>query len=81
MGVRRKGRRWVKHDSKENPSTKFDETIELHVRLGINPRKTEQQVRGTILLPSGMVKKKRIAAFHVIVGFAPAGGIAAAKQP
>ncbi|MBC8388449.1 MAG: 50S ribosomal protein L1 [Actinobacteria bacterium] len=48
---------------KENPLTKFDETIELHVRLGINPRKTEQQVRGTILLPSGMVKKKRIAAF------------------
>jgi len=48
---------------KENPITKFDETIELHVRLGIDPRKTEQQVRGTILLPSGMVKKKRIAAF------------------
>jgi len=48
---------------KENPLTKFDETIELHVRLGIDPRKTEQQVRGTILLPSGAVKKKRIAAF------------------
>jgi len=48
---------------KENPLTKFDETIELHVRLGINPQKTEQQVRGTILLPSGTVKKKRIAAF------------------
>lgn len=48
---------------KENPLTKFDETIELHVRLGIDPRKTEQQVRGTIFLPSGTVKKKRIAAF------------------
>jgi len=48
---------------KENPITKFNETIELHVRLGIDLQKTEQQVRGTILLPSGMVKKKRIAAF------------------
>jgi len=48
---------------KENPLTKFDETIELHIHLGINPRKTEQQVRGTILLPSGIVKKKKIAAF------------------
>ncbi|MBU4369715.1 50S ribosomal protein L1 [Patescibacteria group bacterium] len=48
---------------KENPLTKFDETIELHIRLGINPRKTEQQVRGIVSLPSGTVKKKRIAAF------------------
>lgn len=48
---------------KENPLTKFDETIDLHVRLGIDPRKTEQQVRGTIFLPSGTVKRKRIVAF------------------
>jgi len=48
---------------KENPLTKFDETIEFHVHLGINPQKTEQQVRGIVSLPSGTVKQKRIAAF------------------
>ena len=48
---------------KENVSPNFDETIELHVQLGINPRKTEQQSRGTVTLPHGVVKKRKIIAF------------------
>jgi len=48
---------------KENASAKFDETIELHVQLGINARKTEQQARGTVTLPHGVVKKRKIIAF------------------
>lgn len=46
-----------------NTKVKFDETIELHITLGIDPKKTEQQVRGTILLPYGQSKKKKIIAF------------------
>jgi len=48
---------------KENVSPNFDETIELHVQLGINPHKTEQQARGTVTLPHGVVKKRKIVAF------------------
>jgi len=48
---------------KENTFSSFDETIELHIQLGINPRKTEQQVRGAISLPHGVVKKRKIIAF------------------
>lgn len=39
---------------------KFDETIELHVRLGVDPRHADQQVRGTINLPHGTGRKVRI---------------------
>ncbi len=48
---------------KSNSLTKFDETIEIHVRLGIDARKTEQQVRGVVILPQGAIKKKKIAVF------------------
>lgn len=48
---------------KLNSKAKFNETIELHVVLGIDPRKTEQQVRCSIVLPHGGIKKLRIAAF------------------
>lgn len=48
---------------KENSLSKFNQTIELHVRLGIDIHKTEQQVRGTVVLPSGVIKKKKIAVF------------------
>jgi len=48
---------------KENVSSNFDETVELHIQLGINPRKTEQQARGTLVLPHGVVKKRKIIAF------------------
>ena len=39
---------------------KFDETIELHVRLGIDPRQADQQVRGVLVLPHGTGKTKRV---------------------
>ena len=39
---------------------KFDETVELAVRLGLDPRKTEQSVRGTVSMPSGTGKSVRI---------------------
>jgi large subunit ribosomal protein L1 len=44
-------------------SAKFDETVELAVRLGIDPRKSEQIVRGTISLPAGTGKVNRVAVF------------------
>ena len=46
---------------KKTSNAKFDETVELHVRLGIDPRQSDQQVRGTILMPHGTGKSKRIA--------------------
>ena len=39
---------------------KFDETIELHVRLGVDPRQADQQVRGVLVLPNGTGKDKRV---------------------
>jgi len=44
-------------------SAKFDETVELAVRLGVDPRKADQIVRGTISLPSGTGKTNRVAVF------------------
>lgn len=49
--------------AKETSTTKFDGSLEVHVRLGIDLKKTEQQVRGTIVLPFGTGKTKKIAAF------------------
>lgn len=46
---------------KEKANAKFDETIELHVRLGIDPKKADQNVRGTTPLPHGTGKKIRVA--------------------
>jgi large subunit ribosomal protein L1 len=48
---------------KEIAFAKFDETIELHVRLGIDPRQSDQQVRGAVVLPYGTGKTKRVAVF------------------
>lgn len=44
----------------DNAKAKFDETIELHVRLGIDPRQADQQVRGVLVLPHGTGKVKRV---------------------
>lgn len=46
---------------KKNATAKFDETVELHVRLGVDPKKTDQSVRGVVVLPKGSGKKKVIA--------------------
>lgn len=40
--------------------TKFDETLDVAIRLGVNPKKADQQVRGTMVLPHGTGKSKRI---------------------
>ena len=50
---------------KEQPNAKFDETIEVAFRLGIDPRKADQMVRGTVSLPNGTGKSVRVAAFAV----------------
>ena len=44
-------------------TAKFDETVELAVRLGVDPRKAEQIVRGTLSLPAGTGKTNRVAVF------------------
>lgn len=44
----------------ETAKAKFDETIELHVRLGVDPRHADQQVRGVVVLPNGTGKKVRV---------------------
>ena len=48
---------------REFPAAKFDETIELAFRLGVDPRKADQMVRGTVSLPHGTGKSVRVAAF------------------
>ncbi|MBS7228225.1 MAG: 50S ribosomal protein L1 [Christensenellales bacterium] len=42
---------------------KFDETVEVHVRLGVDPRHADQQVRGAVVLPNGTGKKVRVLVF------------------
>jgi large subunit ribosomal protein L1 len=44
-------------------TAKFDETIEMVVQIGVDPRKADQQVRGTVALPSGTGKDVRVAVF------------------
>ena len=43
-----------------NAKAKFDETVERHVRLGIDPRQADQQVRGVLVLPHGTGKQKKV---------------------
>jgi len=48
---------------KKAATTKFDETIELHLRMGLDPRNSAQQVRGVALLPHGLGKQVRVLVF------------------
>jgi len=48
---------------KKFPTTKFDETVEVHMNLGVDPRKAEQQIRNSLVLPHGSGKKVRVLVF------------------
>ena len=48
---------------KEVPAAKFDESVDLAITLNIDPKKTDQMVRGTVVLPHGTGKKKRVLVF------------------
>lgn len=49
--------------AKKASYARFDETVELHLRMGVDPRSADQQVRGVILLPNGLGKKTRVLVF------------------
>lgn len=46
---------------KENKTAKFDESFEVHVRLGINPKKSDEMVRSTVILPHGTGRAQKVA--------------------
>ena len=48
---------------KEVNTTKFDASVDIHVRLGVDPRKADQAIRGTVTLPHGTGKTKRVLVF------------------
>ena len=48
---------------KETASAKFDETVELHLRTGLDGRHADQQIRGSVLMPSGLGREMRVAVF------------------
>jgi large subunit ribosomal protein L1 len=50
---------------KELEGAKFDESVEVHVKLNVDPRKADQMVRGTLMLPNGTGKTQRVAVFAV----------------
>src|SRR5262249_17329011 len=48
---------------KESPAAKFDETVEVHLNLGLNVRHADEQLRGTMMLPHGTGREQRVAVF------------------
>ncbi len=48
---------------KQSAGTKFDETVEVHIRLGVNVRHADEQLRGTLALPNGLGKDVSVAVF------------------
>src|SRR6266498_1286195 len=48
---------------KESSYVKFDETIDMALNLGVDPKKSDQMVRGTVVMPHGMGKKVRVLVF------------------
>jgi large subunit ribosomal protein L1 len=62
-----RNQRYLLEDSlrlaKETARAKFDETVEMSIRLGVDPRQADQNIRGTVTLPHGMGKTIRVLAF------------------
>ena len=50
---------------KDLEGAKFDESVEAHVHLNVDPRRADQMVRGTLMLPNGTGKTRRVAVFAV----------------
>src|SRR5690349_5601335 len=48
---------------KQTSYAKFDETVELHIRTGLDPKHADQQVRGSAVLPAGTGRTQRVVAF------------------
>ena len=48
----------------KNAKAKFDETVELHVRLGVDSRHADQQVRGAVVLPNGTGRSVRVSGIY-----------------
>lgn len=48
---------------KETSTANFDETVELHVKLGVNPKHADQNIRGTVVLPNGTGREVRVVVF------------------
>ncbi|MGQ0568195.1 MAG: 50S ribosomal protein L1, partial [Armatimonadota bacterium] len=48
---------------RETATAKFKETVEAHIRLGVDPKHADQQVRGTVVLPHGTGRSVRVAVF------------------
>jgi large subunit ribosomal protein L1 len=48
---------------KDSPAAKFDETVEVHMNLGLNVRHADEQLRGTMMLPHGTGREQRVAVF------------------
>ncbi|MEP7162398.1 MAG: 50S ribosomal protein L1 [Candidatus Moraniibacteriota bacterium] len=46
---------------KEHPMAKFDESVEIHIHLGINTKKSDEAIRGTVILPHGSGRAKKVA--------------------
>ena len=49
--------------AKKAAHARFDETVELHIRTGLDPRHAEQQLRGSVLMPNGLGKSVRVLVF------------------
>ena len=62
-----RNQRYLLEDSlrlaKQTARAKFDETVEMSIRLGVDPRQADQNIRGTVVLPHGMGKTVRVLAF------------------
>ena len=67
--------------AKQATYTKFDETVELHLSMGVDPRNASQQVRGVALLPHGLGKNVRVLIFAQTTGQYQVGMVVARVFP